>query len=156
MVWIGSGITLAAATGSANNLFSTLNAAALLLRPFTIIRTRLKILFVSDQVAAAETPQGVFAKIVISDQASAAGAASIPGPVTNPDAPFHVYEPLISEFLFGTAVGFQDAPGGSVNDVDSKSMRKVGANEDVATLVELRTALGASVAVEGRTLVKLH
>ena len=154
-MWIGSGLTVTTLVASTNTLLQSLSAAALLLRPFTIIRTRLLIQFESDQTAGSENPQGVFAKIVVSDQAIAAGAASIPNPITNADAPFHVYNPLISSFLLVTAAGFTEPTGYTV-EVDSKAMRKVGANEDVATMFSMRNAVGGVIQIEGRTLVKLH
>ena len=152
-VWIGAGFA-EGAVSMGNNFLSTFNAAALALRPFTILRTRLIINFQSDQVAASETTQGAFGKMVVSDQASGVGAIAIPGPVTNSDAPWYVYEPLISSLVFATAAAFIESAGITVS-VDSKAMRKVGANETVVTMLELRAAEGAFVLIEGRTLVEM-
>ena len=105
-VWIGVDLGPTVVPASAKVLLGLLDAAALGLRPFTIIRTRLFIHIESDQTAASEVSQGVFGEIVVSDQAVAAGAASVPGPVTNPDAPFIVYEPFVNSFLFGDGTGF--------------------------------------------------
>ena len=40
--------------------------------------------------------------------------------------------------------------------VDSKAMRKVGLDDDLAIVVQQRVAIGAIIAMEGRFLVKLH
>ena len=54
MVWLGAGILSATVSGSVATLLSMFNAAALALRPFTIVRTRLMIQIESDQSAASE------------------------------------------------------------------------------------------------------
>ena len=58
MIWLFIGyptdkVTIAA--GSAT-LLATLNAAALALRPFTVMRTRLRLWIGSDQTVASEEP----------------------------------------------------------------------------------------------------
>ncbi len=83
-MWIGNN-PLSAAVGLAaasSVLIGTLNAAALLLRPFTIMRSRGFTFVDSDQNAASEAPFGVFGMIVVTDSATAAGIASIPTPTT--------------------------------------------------------------------------
>jgi len=153
-VWFAQGFSEGVMTGGAKNLLTVLNAAALALRPFTILRTRLLLTFSTDQSSTGETPQGAFGMLVVSDQASGVGITALPGPVTNTDAPFFVYEGLINQFIFGDATGFEHNAGLKVI-IDSKAMRKVGNNEDVVQLVELRSAPGASVAIEGRMLVEV-
>ncbi len=153
-IWIGvsSSTTLPA---SAKVLISLLNATALATRPFTIVRTRLWLHVETDQSAASETVRGAFGVIVVSDQAVAAGAASVPGPVTNTDADFLVYQPFVNIFTLGDATGFVEPTGTSVM-IDSKAMRKVGANEDVAYMMENAVAFGAILTLQGRYLIKLH
>ncbi len=65
------------------DLQSSLNPAALALRPFTIIRTVGMFSMVSDQVAAQEDPFGAYGLAVVSDQARVAGVASVPSPITD-------------------------------------------------------------------------
>jgi len=156
MVWFSAGFA-PIAIASAATLVSSLNAAALLLRPFTIIRTRLAIVYASDQAAASESAQGVLSMQVVSDSAVAAGIASVPTPLTETDADYFVYEPVAFSFTFGDATGFVEEQGdGSYHTVDSKAMRKVGLDEDVAMVLQNRAAVGASLGIEGRFLVKLH
>jgi len=155
-VWLGIDIDPVTIAAGATVLVATLNAAALALRPFTVVRTRAMINWGSDQAAASEAPLGALGLIVVSDQAAAAGSGSVPSPVGNTDAPFFVWEPLISTFLFGDLTGFIE-PSGYNLVVDSKAMRKVGVNEDVAIQVgNTSSAEGAIAVMIGRMLVKLH
>jgi len=154
-VWFAAAAAPAAIAASSKVLVLSLNAAGLAARPFTVVRTQVLINYESDQLAASERVHGAMGWVVVSDQAIGAGVASIPGPVTNPDAPFFVYQGLIDSFLFGSGVGFESTAGQSTQ-VDSKAMRKVGANEDIAIVVENAAALGATFTMEGRMLVKFH
>ena len=155
-VWFG--MRLAATTiSSGATLLQVLNAAALALRPFTIIRTRLAISYTSDQAAVSESQQGVFSMQVVTSSASAAGVGSIPTPLTDTDADFFVYQPIFQDFVFLSSVGILENVGqGSFTVVDSKAMRKVGVDDDVVQVLEQQSALGTVVAIEGRMLVKLH
>jgi len=156
MIWIGAGISHTVIS-SATTLISSLNAAALALRPFTIIRTHLTIDFHSDQAIASETVMAVYTKQVVTEQAAAAGVGSVPSGVAEPDADFYVYKPIMFDFLFSTASGFVETRGQwSVATVDSKAMRKVGNNDDIATVLDIRAFAGCHIAIEGRTLIKLH
>ncbi len=97
----------------------------------------------------------MFGAIVVSDQAVAAGAVSIPGPVADTDGNWFVYQPMHRDFLIKDATGimvdfFERYP------IDSKAMRKVGANEDVALMFETVPAVGGILNIRGRMLVKLH
>ncbi len=155
-VWFGISVVRTALPGNAKVLLATLNAVALALRPFTVVRSRITLQVESDQSAASEFAHGAFGHIVVSDQAIAAGSASVPGPVLATDAPFFVYEPFIHSFVVISAIGVEE-PAGTVIEVDSKAMRKVGNNEDLAFMVQsTSTSQGSIVSVQGRYLVKLH
>ena len=154
-VWFGATLTEVAAGGGGSTLLTVLNAAALALRPFTIIRSRLVIHVESDQIIASELVHGVYARIVIEEEAADAGIGSIPTPISEPDAGYFVYEPFFDSFLLLDSTGVQD-PSGVTWTVDSKAMRKVGLSQDVVSVVEIAAAPGAVISVEGRTLVKLH
>ncbi len=137
-------------------LIGSLSAGALALRPFTVVRTRFQAWWAGDQVAASEEPFAALGLIVVSDQASAAGVASIPSPISDADGDWFVYENLQSSVLFATASGFSGSEGKS-SAVDSKAMRKVGPNEDIAVVVENGSSVfGGQIIVCGRMLVKLH
>ena len=153
-IWAGVGVGVVS-IGNVNQLYGVMNAAFLALRPFTILRTRLELVFESDQAAVTERPSGAFGIIVVSSQAVAAGAASCPSPITNIDDDFLVYQGLASPFVFLSSVGFQN--GSNTNYVvDSKAMRKVGPNEELVLVTHLRGALGGLLSSEGRMLVQLH
>jgi len=152
-VWLSGGFA-AGAVATGKNLLGVLNASALLLRPFTVLRTRLFVNFQSDQLVASENPQGAFGMIVVSDTASGVGITAVPGPVSNTDAAWLVYEGLISPFVFVSAIGFQEPVGQNIV-VDSKAMRKVGHDDDLIQVVEIRGADDAIVSIEGRILVEV-
>ena len=156
--WISMDIALTSVgTGSTATLFVTYNAAARLLLPFTIVRTRFVLALVSDQVATSEFVQGAISMQVVMQPAAAAGVASLPTPLTETDADYFVYQPFMNSFLDATSVGFHENTGaGSFWTVDSKSMRKVGVDDDCAMVVEGVGSNGFNVAVGGRMLIKLH
>jgi len=132
-----------------------LNAAALALRPFTIVRTRLLVTFESDQAAVSERPIGSFGMQVVTDNATAVGITAVPQPDTDTDNDFFVYQSLIMSHIFLTSAGFM-TPAQETYLVDSKAMRKVGPGDDVAITSELSTASGGVLVVQGRMMVKLH
>ncbi len=157
MVWLGSDFTVQTIVGTTPLLLTTLNAAALALRPFTIVRTRMFVQYRSDQSSADEANQAVFSEQVVTEPAAATSIAGVPTPLQETDSDFHVYVPMAFDFKFGTNVGFQEHQGlcaGFV--VDSKSMRKVGNDDDVVQVVEQAVTNGGLIAAVGRTLIKLH
>ena len=156
-VWIGAGIAQAAITGGAATLFSSFNSIALALRPFTILRTRMVISIQSDQVSASEFSQGVFSMQIVTDSAVAAGVASIPTPLSETEAAYFVYQPWFTNFILLDATGFAEKNGEGNNWlIDSKAQRKVGIDDDVVTIIQVRSATGVNLATEGRMLLQLH
>ncbi len=154
-VWFGINLQVTTVPGASAILIGSLNAAALLLRPFTVVRTHILVSWSSDQVAASEISNGAFGTIVVSEQALAAGVASIPDPIGEADAPFFTWQAFSQQFLFADATGFESA-GWSQYEIDSKAMRKVGNNEDIAFVATNAAALGGQIELIGRMLVKLH
>jgi len=157
-LWIGAGIGTVTLVGNSRVLVSSLSVGALLLRPFTILRTRQLLHFFSDQTATPETPFGAFGSIIVSDQARAAGAGSVPAPSGvdgDPEADWFVWQALSDDFQFKTAVGFQ-SDSGVQYVIDSKAMRKVGQNDDLVTIGEMDSAVGGLLVVLGRRLIQLH
>ncbi len=146
------------ATGAAVILFS-LTAVELALRPFTIVRTRGVFHIKSDQVAATEPQQAGIGMCVVTEQALAIGVTAVPTPITDMESDlWFLYELAFSEFVFGSAIGF-DAAAGSQVRFDSKAMRKVEDGQDVIVVVEVpRSASSEAVThqVGFRMLIKLH
>ena len=135
---------------------TSLNAAALLLRPFTVVRTRMQLLVLSDQSAATEIFIGNYGMCVVSDQATAIGVSAVPTPATDQGSDlWFLIEAVINEFkLIGTDVIAQS--GGS-KAIDSKAMRKVDIGQDIVTVAEAGIGeSGCRVLTTGRMLVKLH
>ncbi len=155
-IWLSAGFADVVIGASSVVLLGVLNAAALALRPFTIVRTRMLLHYISDQSAATELSQAVMAMQVVTEVASAGGIGNVPTPITEADNDFFVYQPLFQDFLFVSGVGVQSMGSDQTYVVDSKAMRKVGPGDDVVQTIENRSAVGAAVAAEGRFLVKLH
>ncbi len=153
-VWLGVDISSTAIPGNTKVLLGSFDVVALAHRPFTIIRTYMQVLWTTDQLAAGETPVGAVGHIVVSDQAIGIGATAVPDPISQPDAEWHVWQGLVVDFQFGSAIGFQ-ADAGHQYSVDSKAMRKVSNNQDVAFVGTSTSADGGIVTAVGRILVKL-
>ncbi len=106
----------------------------------TIRRTRGRLWIGSDQNVASEEFVGAFGMIKASDISRAAGAASLPGPVTEKDDDgWFVWEPLAGKVVFSTAIGF--APRAFyAYDFDSKAMRRIEEGFGVAVMFENASA----------------
>ena len=147
--------TVDAAVGG--TLVGSLNAAALALRPFTIVRTRFLVGILSDQAAVSESQVGAFGMAVVSDQAAAIGVTAIPMPITDMSSDlWFVHQLMYSDFQIDSSVGFQsDAMHQYV--IDSKAMRKVEVGEDIVLVTERSgTGDGILTIVGGRALVKVN
>ena len=153
-VWLSVNLGTSTLTASTLSLIGSLNAAALALRPFTIVRTRMDVVYASDQQSASETTFGAMGIIVASDKAVALGSSAVPGPIAQADGNWFQYQGLADVMRFGTNVGFQSV--GHHYEIDSSAMRKVTVDEDIAIMAEQSAALGATIVIMGRMLVKLH
>jgi len=154
--WISLRFAPAVIGASTAILLGSLNAAALALRPFTIVRTRMDLRWASDQAAAAEDPFGSFGMMVVTDTAAALGVTAIPDPGSNEDSDWFLWQGLSVVFSLADATGI-DANGGARYDIDSKAMRKVGADDDIVSVVSnLNSADGGVITINGRMLLKLH
>ena len=158
-LWFGVFSTLTTlGVGSTAVLLTVLNAAALALRPFTIIRSRGELWIRSDQVGVAEDQSAAYAQAVVSEQASAIGVTAVPTPITDSSSDlFFVYQVMKSAqgIASGTSVGLR----GTRYEVDSKAMRKVEEGEDVVQVIESDIAgvtAGVTIAQSVRQLIKLH
>ncbi len=95
--------------------------------------------------------KGAYGIGIVSDQAFAAGAASVPGPWSDPDFPWLVWESFEGLYIFHDATGQSNFQG---FQFDSKAMRKVKQNETVVVVCESQAgAFDLSSAF--RMLVKL-
>ena len=145
--------TFTAVGGGIIDFQSSLNAAALALRPFTIVRVRGMLSMISDQVVASEEPFGAYGMAVVTDQAVTAGVASLPSPITEEGSDvwfmYHFGAAPINSagVLTSTATTY----------FESKAMRKVGIGEDIVQLFEnANSTHGVRYVAKWRMLVKLH
>ncbi len=156
-LWAFIDATATSLTATGGTIIGQLNAAALALRPFTIIRTYLEVLIISDQQAASEFQIAALGMAVVSDQASAIGVTAVPTPSTDAGSDlWFLHQWLMSSFVLVSAVGI-DGDEGHHYSIDSKAMRKVNDDQDIVTVIELDSvSSGVSIFVAGRFLVKLH
>ena len=146
-------VTLAGAPTAV--LATSLNAAALALRPFTIVRVRGYLHCQSDQAAAPETFGVAQGFAIVSDQAAAIGVTAVPTPVTDKASDlWFLYETLLGATI-GDAFAGNMANRGISKEVDSKAMRKVDVGQDFVSVYE-NEINGCVVSFTGRMLVKLH
>ncbi len=154
-IWFGippTASTIAAADTA--NIIVSLNAGALALRPFTVVRTRGLLFSRSDQEAASESYGTSLGVAVVSDQAVAIGVTAVPTPIADQGSGlFFVYESTTGRF---TVTGAPDQPG--VNGpYDSRAMRKVESGQDVVFVLETWTGFSGTVVNHiARMLIKLH
>ncbi len=159
-VWVGINVPPIITAAAGIRVLATLNAAALALRPFTVVRSRFIFTCESDQFAAAEDPFGNMGFIVANDTASVLGVTALPDPTLNPDSDWFVYQsyaiPISHENeLTGGGVFYNDSI--TQYSIDSKAMRKVDSGDDIAVLLANDNAGdGVRTSLLGRLLVKLH
>ncbi len=157
-LWVGfAGSDVAMAAASTAVLLTSLNAAALALRPFTVVRTRGVLQIRSDQEAADEVQDVAYGHAVVSDQASAIGITAVPTPVTDDVSDmWFVYQRIMNSFRFASGVGF-DGGSGRFLEFDSKAMRKVEDGQDMISASETSAFSGGAVLSNHfRYLLKLH
>ncbi len=155
----GSYIESLFTSGGISILISGLSAAALALRPFTVIRSRGYLSVQPDQTAATESQLCGYGACVVSDQSVAVGAGSVPTPVTDSGSDlWFLYEPFLQEFQFQSAVGSGGVGRmGMERTLDSRAMRKVEDGQDIITVGETDSASDGLVMRSFlRLLVKLH
>ena len=143
-------------TASGGTVIFSLNAAALALRPFTVVRTRFEIQVGSDQAAAIEKQVVGVGIAVVSDQAAAIGVTAVPTPITDIGSDLW----FMHQLVYGDESSLTDRTRSSTRvSVDSKAMRKVDIGQDLVVVAEISTAAGDSgaiVIVGGRMLVKVN
>ena len=157
-MWIGAGVGSITIVANADQVISTLSAGALLLRPFTILRTRMILTLESDQQAVGERPQGSYGRIVVTETAAALGTTALPDPSStdgDPEASWYVHQEAVCSFIFSSAVG-HNSPQQQNYTIDSKAMRKVGPDDDIVSIFSETNGNGAILTTRGRTLIQLH
>ena len=112
----------------------------------------------SDQVAASETPFGSYGEMIVTDAALAIGVTAIPNPSGidgDPDAAWYVWQAVSTRFQRSSDVG-TNSDAGFHYQIDSKSMRKVGINDDAVSMYDNQISNGMTLITNGRQLIQLH
>ena len=145
------------AAASTAVIAGSLNAAALALRPFTVIRVVGSYFLRSDQTAASENYEVAWGMAVVSDQALVVGVTAVPTPYTDLDSDlWFQHKAMSSRFEFVSGVGFETAVGLS-GEYESKAARKVEDGSDMIIVLETSSIFAGSVlALTARVLIKLH
>ena len=157
-MWIGFGVGSTTIVGSSDQLVASYSAAALLLRPFTILRTRALFTYESDQSAVSERPIGSIGATIVTAAAQAVGITALPDPsgiTGDADADWFIWQALMVSYEFLDSTG----ANGNVSVqyvIDSKAMRKVGPDDDLVLVSAQETASGAVLTTNGRQLIQLH
>ncbi len=119
----------------------------------TVMRNRGMVSIRLQAYTADLTVAGAYGMAVVSQEAFAAGVASIPEPFSDSDwGGWMVWRSFFQRFEFDDATGLT-FPAAMDFEVDSKAMRKVGPNEVVVQIAESQTGAYA-LATGVRTLIK--
>ncbi len=119
----------------------------------TIVRTRGIMSVASDQTAAVEDQRGALGFIRVTDRARVAGAASIPGPITDGDDDgWMVWVPFAQKSVVNVT-----APPSMQYMIDSKAQRIVREGQEIAVMVENGDGVtGLTVALQLRVLSRFR
>ena len=159
--WVQAAVMAETSIGAASTkvLLQRLTAASIAIigAPTTVVRTRGNLIVRSDQIIATEIQNGAFGMAVVSEEAAVAGAASIPGPVSEASWDgWFLWFSVQNVFSFTSGVG-TDSQGGRLFEFDSKAMRKVEDNESVVVMYESGANSDGQILGENfRQLYKLH
>ena len=116
----------------------------------TIERIYTTTLLRSDQAAGSENQLVAFGAIVVSMDAFTAGAASVPGPISDGDADWMMHGFMPNRFNFRDGTG-SDSIGGAVFQNDSKARRRVADGHGLAFVLETGAASSGLVVAQGIT-----
>ena len=136
--WIGAAVVTVESTLAAGTtvLDSSLSAAALALRPFTVIRTLGLLSVASDQTASTEQPFGALGILVVDDRAVAAGAGSIARPYSESfDSDFFMHQFWSTKTQVATAASIT---GNAYTQflIDQRGQRKVSIGNDIVVMMQ--------------------
>ena len=158
--WLFGFVTTDSVTVPASSkvLLASIPGTALdIITPATIVRTRGTLFVASDQSAADELQLGAVGLTFVSETAQAAGAASLPGPMTN-----FGFEGFFWYQMFGQ-LGTRNTGGGTITrlsggqvyEIDSRAMRKFTSDQSLVLMAEnVHATMGLVVIVQIRMLVK--
>jgi len=154
-LWLFQDAANVTMTGAGGNLLTSLSAAALALRPFTVVRTLMTGHVTSDQAGAHEDQAGAWGAAIVSAQAVGIGVTAVPTPVTDQGSD------LWFAYKYFAGAGDQSTGGGVSGfgfEIDSRAMRKVEDGQDLITVAEMDAGVsqGIQLIISGRMLIKTH
>ncbi len=140
--WVGPADqdSVAVASGASVIIASFVPASNGMLAP-TIVRSRGEVAIRNSVVASDQDIGGAFGICIVSDEAFAAGTASIPRPFDDSDwGGWFVWQSFKSQFELRDSTGASGLNETSLRyQVDSKAMRRVSDNETVVMMCESQT-----------------
>ncbi len=147
--WVGPADQGFVNVGSgASVIIGSFDPTAVSLLKTTLARTRGEVAFGPQAFTVDLEIVGAYGVAVVSDQAFAAGAASIPGPWNNPGWDGWLVWRSFHYVLEVTGTPVELFKGFDAHEVDSKGMRKVSDNETVVLMAESQaTAFQISMAL---------
>ncbi len=153
-VWIGTADQNDVAVGNGLSvIISSFAPDALAILKATVVRVRGRFTARPAAFTVTHDYSGAFGLGVVSDEALAAGAASIPRPFDDDDwAGWMVHGYYSGHFEFDDATGLLIMDREIV--IDSKAMRKVGPNETLVWMAESAES-AAQVNIQARVLMML-
>ena len=155
VTWVGPADqnTVAVASGASVIIASFAPFTGASMHKPTIVRTRGAVAIAPQTFGADVAISGAFGVGIVSDEAFAAGTASIPRPFDDAGWDGWFVWGSFSEFYeFGSSVGVRRQA--LQIEVDSKAMRKVSDNETIVLMAESQTG-ALNVAMHLRLLMKL-
>ncbi len=152
-VWLQFAHVRTTNAGSSSTVAFSLNAAALALRPFTVVRSHFSFFLSSDQAAAEETQSCVWGAAVVSDQAVTVGITAVPLP--NTDLGSSLWFAIKGMYSKASSLTDRATPGVAYS-LDSKAMRKVDVGSDIVVVLQNPAAEGWEFSQVGRILVKTN
>ena len=152
-LWLQFAPISASLTATGGILYFSLNAAALALRPFTIVRTKWEAFITSDQAAAVEDQVAGMGLAVVSDEAVAVGVSAVPTPISELGSSLW----FMHKILMSAGSNVNEGRVGFQYTVDSKAMRKVEVGQDIVAVGEFSAAGdGLLLTMGGRILIKTN
>ena len=122
--------------------------------PGTVVRTHGKLLITTDQTAASEEQIGAIGFGFVNDVAGALGVTGLPGPANECAwSGWFLHQFFNQGFKLGDATGFGN--NGVEYTLDSKGMRKFGADEELVVVIEnFHASTAFNFALSFRMLIK--
>ncbi len=131
MQWVGPAAQgFLSVAGAGATLISSFAAS----EPLTVIRNRGQVSVIPETFTADIEIVGAVGMIVVSEEAFAAGVASMPEPFSDGQADWLVWRSFAWRYEFADNTGTQ-FPNWTF-EVDSKAMRKLGPNKRIVTIAE--------------------